>query len=88
MTMMSMKIHLIPTRHKGSIQITIHTGTDKVIQSKPVLLFQCVSRLCAEHILTFLPYSLYFFTQLVFDAFGNGSAGVGQPEIVLPNGRI
>lgn len=50
-------------------------------------MLQCVSRLCTEHP-HFSPYSLSFFTQLVFDAFGNGSAGAGQPQIVLPNGRI
>lgn len=26
--------------------------------------------------------------QLVLDAPGNGSAGVGQPQVLLPDGRI
>lgn len=67
MTTMSMKIHLTPIRHKGSTRITIHTGTDTALlirsgfkRSKPVLLFQCVSCLCAEHIHTFLHIPFIF----------------------------
>lgn len=30
----------------------------------------------------------FFSFQLVFDASGDGSAGVGQPQVLLPNGRI
>ena len=30
----------------------------------------------------------FFSFQLVFDASGDGSACVGQPQVLLPNGRI
>lgn len=58
------------------------------VQSKPEL-FLCWMNLHFYHF--FL--SIFFFfpfvsKQLVFDAFDNGSASAGQPEIVLPNGRI
>lgn len=54
------------------------------VQSKPVLLF--VFMLDESTFLS--PFFSSFSEQLVFDAFDNGSAGVDQPENILPNGRI
>lgn len=54
------------------------------VQSEPVLLFVFTP----DESTDLSPFFFVFFKQLVFDAFNNGSAGVGQPEIVLPNGRI
>lgn len=90
MTRMNTKMRLTPTHRKESIQITIPTGRDAGLLTSPqfklfrVNLYSCLVFALYECIFVFPPY----FKQLVFDAFGNGSVGVGQPEIILPNGRI
>lgn len=32
--------------------------------------------------------NVFLFLQLVLDAAGDGAAGVGQPQVLLPDGRI
>lgn len=94
MMMMTIQMHLTPTSHKESIQITIHTGNGTVpLTHLKFLLFRmnlysCLFSRWMSLQFYHLFFVFFFFKQLVFDAFDNGSAGVGQPEIVLPNGRI